>query len=75
MEAKKAALQRQLQTITAANLASPTKQPIANPREAGNLNSGLFYGHEVFIGAPPPPKTPTLVITGPAMQAIRHQPQ
>ena len=54
LEAKKAALQRQLQTLTAANPASPMEQPTANPKEARNSNFGLFHEHEVFIGAPPP---------------------
>ena len=43
LKAKKAALQRQLQTLTAANPAPPTEEPIANPRAS---NFGLFYEHE-----------------------------
>ncbi len=46
LEAKKAALQKQLQTLTAANPGPPTKGPAANQGEAKNSNSGLFYEHE-----------------------------
>ena len=46
LEAKKAALQKQLQTLTAANPAPPVGEPTANPREARNSNFGLFYEHE-----------------------------
>ena len=62
LEAKKAALQKQLQALTAANPvlptttnpvpptaaspAVPTGAPTANPGEARNSNFGLFYEHE-----------------------------
>ena len=45
LEAKKAALQKQLQTLTVANPA-PTEEPTANPREVRNPNIRLFYEHE-----------------------------
>ena len=47
LEAKKAALQKQLQTLTAANPAPPTEGPDANLVEARNSIFGLFYEHEV----------------------------
>ena len=46
LEAKKAALQKQLQTLTTANPALPTEGPAANSGEARNSNFGLFYEHE-----------------------------
>ena len=49
LEAKKAAFQRQFQTLTTANPAPPTEEPAANPREVRNSNFGLFYEHEVVL--------------------------
>ena len=46
LEAKKAALQKQFQTLTAANPAPPTERPVANQVEARNSNFWLFYEHE-----------------------------
>ena len=50
LEAKKAARQRQLQTLTATNQGQPTEGPAANSGElrveARNSNFGLFYEHE-----------------------------
>ena len=46
LEARKAALQKQLQTLTATTPAKPTEGLVANPGEARNLNFGLFYEHE-----------------------------
>ena len=46
LEAKKAALQKLLQALTAANPEPPAKGPVANPVEARTLNFGLFYEHE-----------------------------
>lgn len=46
LEAKKTALQNQLQTRTAANPAPPAKQHVANPKEARNSNFGSFYEHK-----------------------------
>ena len=54
LEAKKAALQKQLQALAAANPVPPTASspaapmgaPAGNPGEARNSNFGLFYEHE-----------------------------
>ena len=46
LEAKKAALQKQLRTLTAANPVPPTEDPVAQPGGARNYNFGLFYEHE-----------------------------
>ena len=48
LEAKKAALQKQLQSLTAANPGPPTENPVpvAQPGEARNSNFGLSYEHE-----------------------------
>ena len=40
LEAKKAALQSQLQTLSAANPAPPMEEPTANPREGRTSNFG-----------------------------------
>lgn len=45
LEAKKAALQKQFQTLTAGNPAPPTERPVSNQVKARNSNFGLFYGH------------------------------
>ncbi len=50
LEAKKAALRRQLQILTTINQGQPIEGPAANPGEARvetrNSNFGLFYEHE-----------------------------
>ena len=46
LEAKKTALQEQLQTLTAANLTPAIEQPAANQVEARNSNFGSFYEHK-----------------------------
>ena len=46
LEAKKAALQKQLQNLTAANPTPSMEGPTANPTEARTSNFGLFYEHE-----------------------------
>ena len=46
MEAKKAALQKKLQTHTAANPTPLVEVPAANLAEAKTSNFGLFYKHE-----------------------------
>ncbi len=46
LEARKAALQKQFQTLTAVNPASPTEELVANPGGARNSNFGLFYKHK-----------------------------
>ena len=46
LEAKKAALQKQLQTLAAANPTPPTEAASVTPGEARTSNFGLFYEHE-----------------------------
>lgn len=46
LEAKKAALQKQLQTLAAANPPPPTEGPVANSGEGRSSNFGLFYEHK-----------------------------
>ena len=46
LEAKKAALQKQFQTLTTANPALPTERPAENSREVRNSNFVLFYEHQ-----------------------------
>ena len=48
LEAKKAALRKQLQTLTAANPGPPAESPVpvAQPREVRNSNFGFFNEHE-----------------------------
>ena len=46
LKAKKAALQKQLQSLTAANSTPSAEGPAANPAEAKTSNFGLFYEHE-----------------------------
>ena len=46
LEAKKAALQKQLQNLTTANPALSVKRPAANLEKARNENFGSFYEHK-----------------------------
>lgn len=46
LDAKKAALQKQLQTLAAVNLTSSIEGPATNPTEARNSNFRFFYEHE-----------------------------
>ena len=46
LEAKKVALQRQLQILTAAKPAPPIEEPTVNQREARTSNFGSFYEHK-----------------------------
>ncbi len=46
LEAKKAALQKQLQTLTLASTGTWAEEPAANPVGAKNSNFGFFYQHE-----------------------------
>ena len=46
LEAKETALQKQLQTLNAANPTPSTEGPTANTTEARTSNFGLFYEHE-----------------------------
>lgn len=46
LEAKKAALQKQLQALNAANPVPPAEDPVAQLGGARNSNFGSFYKHE-----------------------------
>ena len=46
MEAKKVALQRQLQILTVAKLAPPIEELTVNQKEARTSNFGWFYEHK-----------------------------
>ena len=46
LEAKKAALQKQLQALNAANPVPTAEDPVAQPGGARNSNFGSFYEHE-----------------------------
>lgn len=46
VEVWKTALQKQLQTLTLANVAATIEEPLINPKEAGNSNFRFFHEHE-----------------------------
>ena len=46
LEAKKAALQKQLQTLNITNPTPPVERLVANPGKVKNSNFGSFYEHE-----------------------------